>query len=178
MSDRKQPLCDVVSLSGTHGEPLACGYLEGHDLTHSWASLPTFVNGRSITELALEQENATLRARLAAAASRSGELDGLLTRVHLMLDETSEDYADSIIRDEIVAVLGLKDCAADSPDREAEARAARRAPSGLETMPRIVIDDGPLPEICVACQDGLTVASYPEYHTCAARGGAGAEDAR
>lgn len=32
--------CGVISFSGAEGEPLACGYWEGHDGPHAWASLP------------------------------------------------------------------------------------------------------------------------------------------
>jgi hypothetical protein len=35
-------ICSVVSNSGPDGEPLACGFPEGHDGAHSWATLPTF----------------------------------------------------------------------------------------------------------------------------------------
>lgn len=43
-------VCGVASESGTHGEPLACGYPKGHAGPHAWASLPTFVAGRPVFE--------------------------------------------------------------------------------------------------------------------------------
>ena len=36
------PICGVVSQSGPNREPLACGFPQGHDGDHAWASLPTF----------------------------------------------------------------------------------------------------------------------------------------
>lgn len=37
-------ICGVICNCGANGEPLACGYLVGHEGKHSWASLPTFVH--------------------------------------------------------------------------------------------------------------------------------------
>lgn len=34
-------ICGVICPCGPNGEPLACGWLPGHDGTHSWGSLPT-----------------------------------------------------------------------------------------------------------------------------------------
>jgi len=42
-------LCCVISHSGLYGEPLACGYVRGHAGNHSWATLPTFVNGEPVS---------------------------------------------------------------------------------------------------------------------------------
>lgn len=38
----REPLCGVVCNCGPNGEPIACGYADGHDGAHSWASLPTY----------------------------------------------------------------------------------------------------------------------------------------
>lgn len=39
----QQPMCAITSLSGALGEPLGCGFKQGHEGPHSWASLPTFL---------------------------------------------------------------------------------------------------------------------------------------
>lgn len=39
--------CGLVSNSGPNGEPLGCGYQNHHSGPHSWATLPTFTQGRS-----------------------------------------------------------------------------------------------------------------------------------
>ena len=44
------PLCGVICPCGPEGEPLACGYEPDHDGNHSWASIPTFVNGFTALE--------------------------------------------------------------------------------------------------------------------------------
>lgn len=41
--DNQRPMCSVTSLSGALGEPLGCGFKQGHEGAHSWASLPTFL---------------------------------------------------------------------------------------------------------------------------------------
>ncbi len=41
-------MCGCVSMSGPNREPLACAYPPGHDGDHSWATLPTFVDGEPI----------------------------------------------------------------------------------------------------------------------------------
>lgn len=38
-------MCGIVSMSGLHGEPLACAYPPGHEGDHSWGTLPTFAKG-------------------------------------------------------------------------------------------------------------------------------------
>lgn len=51
LSGRKQPpppICGTISHSGPHGEPLACAYPPNHDGDHSWATLPTFVDGKPL----------------------------------------------------------------------------------------------------------------------------------
>jgi hypothetical protein len=40
----ERPICGIVSLSGGRGEPLACGFPEGHKGSHAWATLPTFAS--------------------------------------------------------------------------------------------------------------------------------------
>ncbi len=35
-------ICGIICNCGAHGEPLACGYTEGHEGFHAWASLPSF----------------------------------------------------------------------------------------------------------------------------------------
>lgn len=35
-------ICGVVSFSGPRGEPLACGFVPGHEGDHAWASQPTW----------------------------------------------------------------------------------------------------------------------------------------
>jgi hypothetical protein len=40
--DDIKTMCGIISHSGPHGEPLACGYQLYHDGAHSWATLPTF----------------------------------------------------------------------------------------------------------------------------------------
>lgn len=39
-------ICGIVCECGPNGEPLACGWPEGHSGPHAWADLPTFVTGR------------------------------------------------------------------------------------------------------------------------------------
>jgi hypothetical protein len=51
--DFPRGLCAIISMSGTNGEPLACAYEKGHEGAHSWATLPTFVNGVSVREAEL-----------------------------------------------------------------------------------------------------------------------------
>lgn len=41
-------ICGVVSASGANGEPLACGWPKGHESDHSWATLPTYLQGKPI----------------------------------------------------------------------------------------------------------------------------------
>lgn len=41
-------MCGIVSMSGPNGEPLACAYPPNHDGDHSWATLPTFVDGEPV----------------------------------------------------------------------------------------------------------------------------------
>jgi hypothetical protein len=36
-----EPICGVVCNCGPNGEPIACGYVDGHNGAHSWATLPT-----------------------------------------------------------------------------------------------------------------------------------------
>lgn len=48
----KHPICGVISHSGPNREPLACAYAPDHDGAHSWATLPTFVDGRQVDEMA------------------------------------------------------------------------------------------------------------------------------
>lgn len=49
-------ICGVVSQSGPHLEPLACGFGIGHKGRHAWADLPTFTveeahnDGEEVTE--------------------------------------------------------------------------------------------------------------------------------
>jgi hypothetical protein len=38
----KIELCGITSNSGPNGEPLACGYVAGHEGAHAWSTLPTF----------------------------------------------------------------------------------------------------------------------------------------
>lgn len=49
-------ICGIVSMSGPNGEPLACGYTQGHDGPHSWSTLPTWA--ASGETLALSREEA------------------------------------------------------------------------------------------------------------------------
>lgn len=43
-------ICGVVSQSGPNGEPLACGYVLGHDGPHAWSTLPTFPVAEPVEE--------------------------------------------------------------------------------------------------------------------------------
>ncbi len=41
-SEARNKICGIICNCGPNGEPLACGYLPGHDGDHSWATLPTW----------------------------------------------------------------------------------------------------------------------------------------
>jgi hypothetical protein len=43
-TERPDAICGVVCAGGPNGEPLACGYENGHEGVHSWASLPTWTD--------------------------------------------------------------------------------------------------------------------------------------
>jgi len=45
-------ICGMSGNYGTHQEPLACAYPEGHLGPHAWESLPTFVAGRAVIRCA------------------------------------------------------------------------------------------------------------------------------
>lgn len=44
--------CDSLCPCGPNGELLGCGFKEGHDGDHAWASLPTFISGLTLLEKA------------------------------------------------------------------------------------------------------------------------------
>lgn len=65
-------ICGTICPCGPNGEPLACGYEQGHNGNHSWATLPTFLNGRTALERAAIEyvEASRSEADVAAATGR------------------------------------------------------------------------------------------------------------
>lgn len=56
-------ICGVVCPCGPNGEPLACAFPPGHEpREHSWATLPTFFDGRTALERAAIEYVETSRA--------------------------------------------------------------------------------------------------------------------
>jgi hypothetical protein len=43
-------MCMVGCAAGPNGEMLLCGFKPGHEGPHAWATLPTFVDGKSVRE--------------------------------------------------------------------------------------------------------------------------------
>lgn len=41
-------ICGIICNCGPNGEPLACGYLPGHEGPHAWATLPTWPQGGGV----------------------------------------------------------------------------------------------------------------------------------
>jgi hypothetical protein len=66
-------VCGVTGNLGPHGEPISCGYAPGHDADHSWATLPTFVEGRTVLERAAIEFVSAERA-WADVAATSGRM--------------------------------------------------------------------------------------------------------
>ena len=48
VSINRYNLCGIICYCGPHNEPLACGYVQGHIGPHSWATLPTFIDGKVV----------------------------------------------------------------------------------------------------------------------------------
>jgi hypothetical protein len=46
--DEVERVCGVGCAAGRKGELLLCGFRKGHKGKHAWATLPTFVAGRSM----------------------------------------------------------------------------------------------------------------------------------
>ncbi len=75
-------ICGVMSNSGPNGEPLACAYQPGHQTDHSWATLPTFVEGR------LADEN---WGRRAEAPAPEGQADATASAGHAVDGKATEE---------------------------------------------------------------------------------------
>lgn len=66
-------ICGVIGSCGPSREPIACGYGPGHVGDHSWATLPTFVDGLTLLERAAIEYITASRAE-ADRAARTGRM--------------------------------------------------------------------------------------------------------
>jgi hypothetical protein len=78
----RQPICGMVILGGPNGEPLACGYPPNPDdqpmHSHSWASLPTWNEGRFVSRRDfIMRAPSSLIARIAVWRMLGGNDDDL-----------------------------------------------------------------------------------------------------
>lgn len=73
MTESVSSICGTICPCGPTGEPLACGYQSGHNGPHSWATLPTFWNGRTTLERAAVEFVEAERA-WADIAAKSGRM--------------------------------------------------------------------------------------------------------
>lgn len=98
-AEAERAICGMVCTCGPNLEPLACGYRRGHDGVHSWASLPTFVDGKTDGE---RLAHSGMRAQRSIAHKLGTLLDAAESRA-----EAAEAERDALER---VAYEANEDC--------------------------------------------------------------------